>query len=251
MMKLLKYDWKRNATLILSTLVVLIVVQASITVFASVRAGNELLVLVLSIMGYSTAAILLFINSCKTYDLNIKAYSRRLLPIHPLKGVGANVLICWISLLSVGIIAAIHLTIYLNVLHPNIQELTGMKSVDIPTFIGITISTVWMITFLLLTIMVSITIARSFRTKKSTWIGIVSFLIIQSIVSWLELLLFNKNDGQIGIIALDVSSVEKDSISVMPSMESQLLTGPMIFELLLAAAFLYLMTYLLNKKVEL
>src|SRR4029453_12659316 len=173
MIKLLKYDWKRSSDGILSTLAILIILEAALSITGITRNWDESVVIAFSIFGYVLAAVLLFIHCCRTFDQNIKSYGRRLLPLHPIKGIGAAILLCWICMLLVTVIAAIHVPLYTAFSdNPFLKENIHFEKLSIFGFI---LSILWAFTAFLISILASITVARSFRFKRSAWIGILFF----------------------------------------------------------------------------
>lgn len=249
MMNLLKYDWKRNSTLLLSTLAVLIIVQAALSIVGEVRDWNEGVTLVLSILGYVAVVILIYINCCRTFDHNIKSFSRRLLPLHPLKGVGAVVLLSWLGVIAVTLIAVIHILLYLTIKGMSISELLdGLTTFSALDIIKVVAAVVWLYTSLLITIMAAITITRCFRSKHAIWIGIIFFFAGTSLVGWLENLLFEK--GSFDNVTGESSELNNEVISFTSSLQFDIPLGPILLEMACVAALLYLITYLLNKKVE-
>lgn len=80
MMKLLKYDLKRNATTFLSVGAILIALQLIISIMGNIRGWDPKIILALTIVLYSFVGTFSVILVAITYRKNIKAYSRRLLP---------------------------------------------------------------------------------------------------------------------------------------------------------------------------
>ncbi|MGG1638765.1 hypothetical protein [Paenibacillus sp. NRS-1760] len=245
MMNLLKYDWKRNITLVLSTFVVLIIMQAALTIVGDVRDWNNQIVLVLSVLGYTAVAILLFVNSCRTFDHNIKSFSRRLLPIHPLKGVGAVVLLSLLVAIAVVAVAVIHILLYIAFMGMNISELLDGITFNTLTVIKLLAVSIWAYSTVLIVIMAATTVTRCFHSKHAIWIGIIFFFATMSLISWLENVLFESSEG-----AFRGVSVENE-FSFSSSLDFDIPLGPILLEMVVVGALLYLITYLLNKKVEL
>jgi len=247
MIKLLKYDWKRSSDGILSTLAIFIVLEAALTITGLARNWDESLIVALSIFGYAMTMILLFIHCCRTFDRNIKSFSRRLLPLHPIKEVGAAILLGWISMLLVMIIAAIHVSSFIAFSDMDISYFKEHISVGKGTLLGAVISYIWMYTTFMLSIFCSITVARSFRMKRATWIGIVFYFAVQSIASWLMYKLFDQSE----VISVEVPQVNDQAMTFSSSLNMDYFFGPFILELAFTLGYLSLMIYLLKKKVEL
>lgn len=133
MMKLLKYDWKRNANTFLGMVAILAIAQLLITWFGITKNWTAEITVVLIVMLYASALIFVTVLGCKTFDHNIKAYNRRLLPVHPVWSVISSLLLSWIFVLTVVAIAAIHGGVYLNIAEalPGFNGLTGELLRDI------------------------------------------------------------------------------------------------------------------------
>lgn len=250
MIKLLKYDWKRSNDGILSTLAIFIILEAAFSITGLTRNWDEGLITAFSIFGYVMVFILLFIHCCRTFERNIKSYSRRLLPLHPINGIGAAILLGWIIMLLVLIIAAIHIAIFIAFSDMDIQYFKEHVSLENGALFGMVISYIWMYTSFMLSILCSITVARSFRVKHSTWIGIVFFFGVQSIASWLTYQLFDQREGMMGIVSVNVPQSNSGSVTFGSSFNVDFLFGPFLLDLAFTLGYLFLMIYLLKKKVE-
>lgn len=211
MMKLLKYDWKRSNDGILSTLAILIILEAALSITGSLRNWDEVLVIPLSIFGYIMVMLMLFIHCCKTFDGNIKSFSRRLLPLHPIQGIGASIVLSWIVWILVTAIAAIHFLLYSVFLDINISEYVEFTGWG---WFSVILTGIWSYTAAIIAILASITVARSFRIKRSAWIGIVFFFAVQSFAVWIDHLLFNQDESSFGIISLNSTDAGLNSISL-------------------------------------
>lgn len=249
MMKLLKYDWKRSSDGILSTFAILIIVQVVLTIVGKMNNWVDALILGLSAFFYMLTGALLFINCCKSFDHNIKSYSRRLLTLHPMNGIGAVILLSWIILVAITAIATIHFWIYTGYTNWDFSllkesELWSIRSIAIMLLQGL-----WMYTFLLVSIMFSITVARSFRVRRSTWIGVLFFILLYTVYFYIDHLLFNGSSASAGNVSFEVTE-NTNGISFLSSQGVNFLIGPFLLEAVIVAGSLYLMSYLLNKKVE-
>ncbi|WP_054028234.1 hypothetical protein [Bacillus sp. FJAT-28004] len=251
MIKLLKYDWKRSNDGVLSTLAIFIILEAALSITGATRNWDENLIIAFSIFGYVMTFILLFIHCCRTFDRNLKSYSRRLLPLHPINGIGAAILLGWITMLLVLIIAAIHIAIFLAFSDMDIQAFKEHVSLEKGALFGMILSYIWMYTSFMLSILCSITVARSFRMKHSTWIGIVFYFGIQIIASWLTNKLFDQSEGMMGIVSVNIPQTNSDVVTFGSSFNTDFLFGPFLLELAFTLGYLFLMIYLLKKKVEL
>jgi hypothetical protein len=249
MIKLLKYDWKRSSDGILSTLAIMVVLEAALSITGLTQNWNESVVLSFSIFGYVLAMSLLFIHCCRTFDQNLKSYSRRLLPLHPINGVGSAVLLSWICAILIAVIAAIHIPIYFAFSDIDTSFIKENFLFEKGSIFWIIIGSAWTYTSLLISILASITVARSFRFKRSAWIGILFFFGTQFIIAWISDIIFDHGEDSLGFIEIN-STQTGNAMSVQSSFSIGAFTGPFLLELVFTAGFLYLMLYLINKKVE-
>ncbi|OAB34336.1 hypothetical protein PMSD_14650 [Paenibacillus macquariensis subsp. defensor] len=246
MMKLLKYDFKRNGTKIIGTAVVLILAQLSIMLLMN----DITLITVFSILAYMIAGVILFITPIRTYSYNLKAYHRKLLPVHSLKSIISPIVMGCICLLILGLIMLIHGYVYLTV-YENTRVFDIIKMYPMDTIMSL-LSACWIIINMLITIFLAITIATSIRSKGSFWIGIVVFFIIVNGLSWIENLFFNGYDWGMFRINSDESNSLVNGVVTnvnMPSISGGMI-GSFIFELVCSVAFLYIMVKLIDRKVE-
>lgn len=250
MIKLLKYDWKRSNDGILSTLVILVIVQAALSIVGLMKHWDETLIVGLSIFGYLLAFILLFIHSMRTFDSNIKSYSRRLLPQHPIKGIGASILLCWIVLGLIAIMAAIHIPIFAtfssidwSFFKDNFKFVGAAKAILI-------VQIIWAYTSFIISILASITVAGCFRFKGAAWMGIIFFFAIHSLLVWIDYLLFGNDDSSAGLVSITSEIGDTSSVTLSSNLNMNYFFGQFLLEAVFTGALLYLTVYLLKKKVE-
>ncbi|MGG6313019.1 hypothetical protein [Paenibacillus macerans] len=249
MMKLLKYDLKRNANTFLGLAAVLVIVQGLISVFGNLRHWEEGAILALSVILYASSAIIMIVLVCKTFGQNIKAYHRRLLPVTPVWSIVSSLLFSWIVALAIAVIIAAHAFLYLR--FAGIPVNFDWGPVGIKDWILVALGALWLYTLLIITIFMAMTIGASVSVngKAGTWVGIIAFFVIQNGMSWLESLIFGNNDPAIMKFAVFHVGLEEVDAGT-PVGASILSLGPFLFELVLAALMFYAITYLLRKKVE-
>jgi len=248
MMKLLKYDFRRNGTKIIGIAVVLILAQLSIMLLMN----DITLITVFSMLAYMIAGVILFITPIRTYSYNLKAYHRKLLPVHPLKSIISPIAMGCICLLILGLIMLIHGYVYLTV-YDNTRIFHIIKMYPMDTIMSL-LSACWMTINMLITIFLAITIATSIRSKGSFWIGIVVFFIIVNGLTWVDNLLFGGGDWGGFLIFSNESNSSVDGIvtnlNSLPTSLTGGKIGSFIFELVCSVAFLYIMVKLIDRKVE-
>ncbi|MNJ58986.1 hypothetical protein D3C77_546470 [compost metagenome] len=195
--------------------------------------------------------IILFIVVCKNYASNIKAYSRRLLPIRPVWAAVSSIVLGWIAAASIGILVVVHCFLYFNIVTvpawwPIEFNMIGIKDIAALLFV-----VGWALTFLVMTILLSMTIGASvsLRGKAGTWVGILAFFLIQNVLSWVEHLLFRQYDGmmlRIGSVQMSNDGLSAEMMSNTPILS----LGPLLFEAAIFALMLFVTNYLMSKKVE-
>ncbi|MGF7048242.1 flagellar biosynthesis protein FlhB [Paenibacillus sp. DS2015] len=165
MMNLLKYDFKRNGTKLLGIFAVLLLLQISLMLFVKYVEIK----LTLSILAYVIAGVMLFTTTIRTYSYNLKAYHRKLLPVHTLKSILSPILMGCICLLGLGLITVIHGYVYLS-MYGNPQMIIDLIKTYPVHSIFIIFKVFLIIIYLLIAIFFAITIAASIRIKGSFWI---------------------------------------------------------------------------------
>jgi hypothetical protein len=252
MLKLLKYDWKRNAAFLLGVLAIVILLQTALTVTALTRDWDEFVVYILGTMLYSLATLLTVGQCCKSYDQSLRVYNRRLLPTHPLQSVGAIIILSLVCVVVIGVIALIHNYIYFSMMGRHLADIVELDSLTFGSVMGITVSFLWSVVMIILTILVAITIGHSINTKQRIWIGIVSFFGLAILLSWVEneLLELDSTNAMFGIVSVQMTSTSGEGTIQLPaSLHTAIAAGPMLVEALFAAGFLYLIHYLASKKI--
>lgn len=254
MIKLLKYDLKQNMNSILGTLAVLVIVQMILSITGEVRGWNQTIVLGVSLFLYSIVNVVLFILTCKTFSSNIRAYNRRLLPLHPVWTVLSSLLFGIILVVGMTILIGIHSFIYSDAL----RVLFGEIETSFPNsmeVVAIFLSMVWVSLFMFVMIFLAITIGSSLRVHKSigTWLGIVSFFVIQGVVAWVETKLFgdSANMESLGIVGVGgTTNINSDGVSTQITEIFRFPWETFVFELCIMGLMVWAMTYLINKRIE-
>ena len=250
MMKLMKYEWKRNANTLLSVFFVLVVAQLAVAIVGHYQNWLEPAIVALDIMMYLAAAVIMIVTVCKTFSYNIRAYHRRLLPVHPVLTILAPLLLSWIVLIVLMGIIAIHGRLYIQFLgYPlELGQLLGfLSSSDWLLVVG---QIAWLYTLLILMVFVSMVIGASvsIRGKAGAWVSILMFIIIQYAISWLENFIFE--DLVSSSFMFGVFEAESGSVTIEAGGFNFLTWGPFLLELGFAGVFIWLMSYLLERRVE-
>lgn len=239
MLKLVKYDFRRNRDLILAVFVITILAQIWIG-FANFS-DQELFSL--NIVTYVIAAVILLIFALRTYAHNLKSYNRRLLPVQIHNTVLTPLLLFLALLLGVIIMAYIHLGVYIMMYSTSFLPVNFFP---ISSYALLLI--IWSAAFSMLLVMISITVAQSVRVKGRVWIGLASFCVIQYVISFIEKRLFDHT-----FISLEDAFQFKviDETARFNGMEIYFLgLLPTLFEAVIAVILVIVIIKLVKKRVE-
>lgn len=256
MMKLLKYDVKRNATTFLSVGTILILVQLILSITGNARGWEQPVIYILSFMLYSFTATIIYIVLIRSYRHNIKAYSRRLLPIRSIWLILSVVVLSWLTLIALIGIIILHVALYGYLIGFQYVDVQVMKA--LPVALVLLFQMFWWYTFLFIAIVLSSTISASIRGKLGTWIGIISFFVIQSVLSWIEVKLLNLTNG-VGIDSMSMVVVRRSVTSNVdvPGLSTMVNSGVLTIDwlsVLIETVFMALMLYatvlLLNRREQ-
>lgn len=247
MLKLFKYNWLRNSTIYYATMTVLLLFQTALIITENFGGIMEEWTLVLSVLGFTIGGFILFTHICFTYNNNLKSYSRRLLPVAPIKEIGALLLL---QIIYVVIMAAIIAVVY-AILLPMISVINMdfiHTFLDRPSLmISGLIYTIWAAVSILVFIMLGIAIAACFKTKNRVWIGITAFIIITGFTAYISNLLFGD-----GMARSHESNIIGDGFSIsIADMNFGGFAGEIAFDVVTMLLAIFVMTYLMNKKIEL
>jgi len=252
MMRLLKYDWKKNSTMLLSTAVILILAEVGLTTASYTLGWEEGITIGLSIMLYVFTSMLAVIMTYRTFFSNAKSYSRRLLPVRTVWSVLSPMVLGSLVLIGLGILICIHIGVFSLIYGvPDLKDISTEVTSQLLKVTAIFVFQVfWAYLFSYMAIALSIAIALMFQRGR-VWIGILSFIVIQNVISWIISSLFEVSFGGIPFLNVKLQS------NLMVGGEVVFPDNIMIInwgETLLEAVFIVLMLYatvlLLNRRVE-
>ena len=245
MMTLLKYDFRRNWNTLLAGLVILMIIQVGQTILMSPVTGS-----LLGIMAYVGAGVAIFVKMIKTYTANIRSYNRRLIPVTSLSHVLSPIIFGILCGLGLMLLSFTHGYLYITMkLGMNLSSYLDMPNINITNIISILLFTGWIVMFMTIIIFFSISVAGTFRWKTGPWIGIVAFLILINLISWLENMIFAGKFTPNDMIQFTEGSAGI-SITASGNIWADGRWGSTVFEMALALLLVWAMVYLNNKKVE-
>lgn len=190
MLKLLKYDLKRNLNTFASLFALLIILQGAVTILGNTRHWDDVTIIVFIIMLYSLTVLMLGVMSVNTYRKNIKSYSRRLVPKRPIWHVISSLILGLSAELVLLIIMFTHALIYYSYVG-NLSRVINSISLSFWGGVWIGVQFILFFTFMYCAIVLSTTIAASIKTKVGVWVGIGSFFVIQFILFKLEMMILS------------------------------------------------------------
>ncbi|WP_341282146.1 hypothetical protein [Paenibacillus sp. FSL H8-0537] len=246
MINLLKYDWKRNANLIMGSAAALIILQGALSFFTATRNWQPAMSLTLMFMGYLFVALMLIIFSSKTYSHNLKSYGRRLLPLATWKTIASPLLLQFILSTALSGLVLLHIWLF-KWLSPS----ASLDLLNLPNFetgVLFFILIFWTLLFLMLMVYFSITVGHLFNKKLFPWVAIAVFVLLQFFMGYAEKWLFN--DDLFGTMASELTS---SSLTILKSPTGEISIGNwgvMSFEIVIGAILVSIMLYLLSKKLD-
>ncbi|WP_338555645.1 hypothetical protein [Paenibacillus sp. KS-LC4] len=246
MINLLKYDWKRNANLIMGSAAALIILQGALSFFSTTRNWQPAMSLTFMFMGYLFVAFMLIIFSSKTYSHNLKSYGRRLLPLATWKTIASPLLLQFILSAALSGLVLLHIWLF-KWLAPS-SFLDAMGPPNFETGILFFVLIFWTLLFLMLIVYFSITVGHLFNKRLFPWVAIAAFVLLQFVIGYVEELLFN--DNLFGTMTADTTS---SSLTILMSPTGDISIGNwgvMSFEIVIGAILVSIMLYLLDKKLD-
>ncbi|MGG1877852.1 hypothetical protein ABDI30_09810 [Paenibacillus cisolokensis] len=242
MMRLLKYDWKRNSTTVLGTLAVLIIIQTAIMVTGMIRGWDPIVMLVSSLMGYSSIGVLLIVLVVRTFDYNIRSYQRRLLPLRSVWTILSPLFMGVLGMIALAILVLTHLWLHFYFL--GFQQLgveLGLLFQDANFLLGIW-RLIWGFSYIILSIFFATAVARTIPRKSGVWVGILVFVLLHNMIDWV-------GRGLLGQGYWTESEITETGLSITMGPLGQSM-GKTIYEMVVAALLLFATAYLIDRKVE-
>lgn len=246
MMKLLKYDLRRNANLLLAVCAVLILCELGMILSPAMLEVKMVVILIANF----TAAVIFMINNLRVFDYNIKSVSRRLLPVNTLSYVWASLVYAILNTLAVLMVAAGAGIYFLGRFDTSFWG----DALHLPVYvwIGLVLEAVITTVYGFLFFYVVIALARSITKKGAFWVGLLLFLVLSAVMDWLENLLFGQDSTQaFNLVTFHyengTGTITHDSLTAMAGWNW---LGSFVFELLLSIAFLFVIKWCVEKRIE-
>ncbi|MWV46979.1 hypothetical protein GRF59_25535 [Paenibacillus sp. HJL G12] len=246
MIKLLKYDLRRNATLLLGVTAVLILCEL---VLLWSRAALDVKI-GFSVIFFIGAVVIFAINNLRVFDYNIHSISRRLLPVRTLSYVWASLIYGVMNTFVLVLIGAGTALYFGN--HIDTFALREVLHLPAYAWTEIVLELIFTLIYGFLAFYVIIALARSITRKGVFWVGLLLFLVLSNVIGWIENLLFHQDsDPFFSLVTFHVEIkngvVEHGPVSANTSWNT---LGAFMFEALLCVVFLFVIKWCVEKKIE-
>lgn len=246
LLKLVKYDWKRDAGFLLILGALFVLAGAAVTVYGEIKNLSTDLIYVLTFLIYLAVIITFCVTICRTYERNLRHINRRLLPLPALYTVLSPLLLGILGLFVIGVIGVLHLLVL-----GAVMDTVHLRVFDVLANRGFWAMSMSSILFIVI-IFTSITVAKVFRGKKSSWIGAAFFIALQLVLQWVEVKLFPSMNVSTDQFFESVNVRIADSSDAVIQVQATVpnFWGPLLFEAAAIVGLVYVMTYLINRKVQ-
>lgn len=256
MINLLKYDFKRNANLILAGAAILVLAQAALMLAGWWRDWDGQILYIGIMVIYVLFGFLAYLMMCQTYNGNIRSYSRRLLPLGSWYLPVSPFLLLVICYLALGAMFVLFDTLFSlifdvkDTLFSMLRQFVGQ--IGFWDSAAMTFNFLWELLFITVAVFMAITVARTIDGKGGTFMGIAAFITLFALIVWIESLLFpqTKDDSSWGIVSIEINEGAIVSGAISKA-NTSFDWGLLLFELAIVAALYYAILYMLDRKVKL
>lgn len=255
MIKLLKYDWKRNATMTLAGLIILLMAQLVMTTVGWRNGWNPQGVIVLAFVIFLFSGFLVFLMACQTFNANMKAYSRRLLPLPTIYTIVSPIVLMFGLMFVLFLLGAAYDAVYAVLFDSKVSLIEAVTEMLTAREIAIAIGiSVWASLFTTLVIFFSMAFSHLVEGKGGTFLGIIMCILLFISIPWVEDILFSSSgDGSQLVGPIHLTSPEVGSgdpvLTIGPATALDWLT--FAFEVGVAIALIYGTIYLIDRKIKL
>ncbi|MEK4188017.1 MULTISPECIES: hypothetical protein [Paenibacillus] len=241
MLKLVKYDFRRDRDKFLAVFVIIILAQIGLG-FTKLHDYERF---ILNGLTYVIAGLIFLVMAARTFFNNINSYNRRLLPVRTLNTVLSPLVLFLALLLGIILIALMHLGVYLS-MYSTLVLPENFWTVGLLVLL----QAYWFAGYIMLTLMVSITVARSVKFKGRVWIGLATAYLLQNGISYLEYLIFKSNfTAWESVFQFEVIA-ETDTRSGIQLTQGHLNLAPLLFEAVIAVLLIAVIIKLVKKRVD-
>ncbi|WP_138496435.1 hypothetical protein [Paenibacillus pinistramenti] len=228
MIRLLKYDWRRNMTYLLSAFVLFVLGELAVEWFVS----NSDAAVSLMIIGYAAMLVFIVVSAVKTYVKNIGSSGRRMLPVTSLQHILSPLVMGLAGTLVIGLLFVLHFSMSTTFQH--YTEFDQVSSLDPGSVVLLGLSGLESMMFELLLFFLAYTIGRSLRVKFKAVIIVAAYLVLQN-----------------GLLLIE-DALKLDNLGLNSSefFSMKLVSASTVFELICSLVMIVVMVKLIDKRVE-
>ncbi|MDQ6419081.1 hypothetical protein RB620_06475 [Paenibacillus sp. LHD-117] len=255
MIRLLKYDWKRNSNTLIAATVILVLAQAVVTMIGELQHWKPLTAYILSTVIYGFAGFLSFLMVCQTYNANLKAYSRRLLPLPSLYAVASPILLLLACSAFIFLLFLLHEYVYVTWFGLDETIMSALREqITAPAAFAVSIGVAWITIVSAVYVFFCITFAKTFEGKAGTWLGIAAFIVLMFVITWLDSLIVPSSlsgDIPLGITGVSMTDGSDDNLALRMTGFQGIGLVSFLMEVGVVVAQLYGIRYMINRKIKL
>ncbi|MDO3408880.1 hypothetical protein QWJ34_03785 [Saccharibacillus sp. CPCC 101409] len=241
MLKLLKYDLKRDGYLILGVAAALALLQLFVEIGGRYRGAEDEMRIVFSIFSYVMAALLVVIKVCQSFLGSVRSAGRRLLPLRTFHFIGAGLLYGVLLMAALGVLGMLQLAYYMH------TGMLGVQNISASGMLALLLSGGWTTIFLLLSFFLIMTVSESLRFKGRYLAAVLIYFILGSTISWVENGFLG---GQVAGMMMFGARIQNPYSIIVQSSGFVGSWPALVFELLLAAVFCGIIVKLIERRIE-
>lgn len=253
MLKLLKYDLKRDFFQITGGIVAIVLLLIVIEAGGGYWQMKTDARFVLTVLTYFAAAAGILSLVCNSFRKNIGFVGRRLIPVPSWQYIASAVLYMLVAVLILLLMAGAQFLYYRQ--SGVLGELGRLEAVNFEgpegitsllTMFGVPFMMLWAFLLLMSILFLVIAVAESLRTKSRSLVGIVLFFAIGSLISWVE----NAFLGGRGTQAITGLRVQNQSVVDIRIESVTAGWAAFVFEAIVAALAVWLTVRLIDRRVQ-
>ncbi len=250
MLKLLKYDLKRDLFALLGGAIAL-VLALLVVEFGGKKVGlGSDGAAVLSLITYTVFALLILMATCNAFRLNIRSIGRRLIPLGSLQYVGASLLYTVLLNIVLLAIGSLHILYYeangtlARLIEVGVVKIEWYSPLPLP--LGIAFIVLWGTLFLQAMLLPVMAMTESLNVKGRALIALGMVLLLSTLISWAE----NSFFGGVGSSPLTGFRADNQSSITMPGSASAAGVSVYLFELAVIVLFVWAAARIVDRKVR-
>lgn len=253
MLRLLKYDLKRDMFMLLGGWAAIVLLLLVIEIGGRYWNMEADVRFVLTVLTYFVAGGGILVIVCTSFRKNIGSISRRLLPVHSwtyIASAGLYALLTGICLLLLGIGQLVYYW------QSGVwEELKGLGAVNIKglewltpslMWFGIPLALLWAVIVGFSALFLAIAVTESLRIKARSLVGVFLFFTMGSLISWIENAFF----GGRGTQAIPSIRVENQSVMDLRIQGIDAGLGAFVFEAIVVVLCIWLTIKLIDRRVQ-